>query len=55
MRTTFSSVHLSKNNFIFVPAMDFTESWSDEKLYQYFDLDNEEISLIESTMRAIEL
>lgn len=55
MRTTFSSVHLSKNNFIFVPELDFNESWSDEKLYKYFGLDEEEVSLIENTMRPIEL
>lgn len=55
MRTTFSSVHLSKNNFIFVPAMDFKEQWTDEKLYKYFELDDHEIELIENTMRVIEL
>ena len=55
MRTTFSSVHLSKNNFIFVPEMDFTESWPDEKLYKYFNLNDDEILLIETTMRPINL
>ena len=55
MRTTFSSVHLSKNNFIFVPAMDFTQEWSDEKLYEFFELNEDEINLIEKTMRKIEL
>ena len=55
MRTTFSSVHLSKNNFIFVPEMDFTQSWSDKKLYNYFELNDSEIDLIESTMRPINL
>lgn len=55
MRTTFSSVHLSKNNFIFVPEMDFTQKWSDEKLYAHFGLDDSEIQLIENTMRSIEL
>lgn len=55
MRTTFSSVHLSKNNFIFVPAMDFNQEWPDKKLYEYFELDENEINLIETTMRQIEL
>lgn len=55
MRTTFSSVHLSKNNFIFVPAMDFTQEWPDNKLYEYFELNENEIELIENTMRPIEL
>lgn len=55
MRTTFSSVHLSKNNFIFVPAMDFNIRWTDRKLYEYFNLTEEEVTLIETTMRPIEL
>ncbi len=55
MRTTFSSVHLSKNNFIFVPAMDFKNRWTDQDLYRYFELTDEEVILIESTMRKIEL
>ncbi|WP_024859065.1 Eco57I restriction-modification methylase domain-containing protein [Ruminococcus albus] len=55
LRTTFSSVHLSKNNFIFVPEMDFTQEWSDEKLYDYFGLDENEVEFIEKTMRVIEI
>ena len=55
MRTTFSSVHLSKNNFIFVPAMDFTREWLDKDLYAYFELSEEEVDLIETTMRPIEI
>lgn len=55
MRTTFSSVHLSKNNFIFVPALDFTQEWPDDKLYKYFELNDNEIALIEKTMRRIDL
>ena len=55
MRTTFSSVHLSKNNFIFVPAMDFTQEWLDKDLYAYFELSDEETNLIETTMRPIEI
>ena len=55
MRTTYSSVHISKANFIFVPMMDFNESWTDEELYSFFSLNDSEIALIEKTMRALVL
>lgn len=53
MRTTYSSVHISKANFVYVPMMDFTQPWTDEKLYSYFELTSDEAQLIEKTMRAL--
>lgn len=53
LRTTYSSNHVSKDNFLFVPSMDFTKTWTDKILYTYFDLTDEEISLIERTMRPM--
>ena len=53
MRTTYSSVHISKSNFIFVPMMDFTQNWTDSKLYKYFELTDEEVEIIERTMRPL--
>jgi len=55
LRTTFSSVHLSKSNFVFVPLFDFTMKWDDQKLYDYYELSDHEINLIEKTMRQIDL
>lgn len=55
MRTTYSSVHLSRDNFIFVPVVDFHETWTDEKLYKKFNLTKQEIEMIEVTMRPIVL
>lgn len=55
MRTTYSSVHISKANFIFVPMMDFTQSWTDEKLYSYFGLSSYEADLVDRTMRPLVL
>ena len=55
LRTTYSSVHVSKDNFCFVPLMDFTQTWTDEMLYNYFGLTEYEIDLIEKTMRPMEL
>ena len=53
MRTTYSSAHISQSNFIFVPKMDYTRSWTDSELYEYFGLSDEEIKLVESTMRPM--
>lgn len=53
MRVTYSSVHISKTNFMFVPMMDFTQTWTDERLYKYFGLSEEESSIIEKTMRPL--
>ena len=55
MRTTYSSVHISKSNFIFVPMMDFKEAWTDEKLYSFFEFSDDEIALVERTMRPLVL
>jgi len=39
----------------FVPIQDFSESWTDEKLYKKYGLTNEEIAFIESMVRSMEL
>lgn len=53
LRTTFSSVHISKENFRFVPMMDFKQQWSDQQLYKLFELGEDEVALIENTMRPL--
>lgn len=53
MRTTYSSSHVSRSNFIFVPKMDFTRKWSDKDLYTFFNLSNEEIDIVEKIMRPM--
>lgn len=55
MRVTYSSAHISKANFVFVPMMDFKQKWTDQDLYRYFELSDEEIAIIESTMRPLTL
>jgi len=54
LRTTYSSAHISQNNFVFVPMMDFTKKWNDAELYSYFGLSEDEIQLIEETMRPMD-
>lgn len=53
LRTTFSGVNISQSNFVFAPIMDFHHRWSDDELYDYFDLDEEERNMIETTMRPM--
>ena len=54
IRTTYSSVHVSQDNFRFVPLVDFKTEWTDEKLYYMFGLTPEEQALIEKTMRPMD-
>ena len=54
LRQTFSSMHIAKQNFVLVPAMDFKMKWTDELLYDYFDLNEEERMLINNTIRTID-
>ena len=52
---TTATQHLSKANFIFVPIQDFSESWTDEKIYKKYGLADEEITFIESMIRPMDL
>lgn len=50
---TLSSMHIVRDNFQFVPIQDFSELWTDEKLYIKYELTNEEIDFIESVIRPM--
>jgi site-specific DNA-methyltransferase (adenine-specific) len=43
----------AKNVYSFVPMQDFSESWTDEKLYKKYGLAQEEIAFIESMIRPM--
>lgn len=49
-----SSINLSKDKFLFVPIQDFTQEWTDEKLYKKYGLTKDEISFIESMIKPME-
>lgn len=49
-----SSINLSKDKFLFVPIQDFTQEWTDEKLYKKYGLSQEEINFIESMIKPME-
>jgi len=50
-----SSIHLSREKFIFLPIQDFNETWTDEKLYKKYGLTEEEIAFIDSMIRPMDL
>jgi site-specific DNA-methyltransferase (adenine-specific) len=49
------SQDITKDRFSFVPIQDFTEPWTDEKLYKKYGLTEEEIAFIESMIRPMEI
>lgn len=49
-----SSIHITKSVFLFVPAQDFSQPWTDERLYKKYALSDDEIAFIESMIRPIE-
>ena len=51
---TMSGMNISKDNFQFVPLQDFSEEWTDEKLYGKYGLSEDEIAFIESMIRPME-
>ncbi len=46
--------HATSKVYTFVPLQDFTESWTDEKLYKKYGLTAEEIAFIDSMIRPME-
>ena len=54
LHETYTSMAISKDNFRFVPYLDYTESWNDEKLYSRYECTQDEIKMIESLMRPLE-
>lgn len=47
--------HAAQGVYGFVPIQDFSEPWTDEKLYEKYDLTDDEIAFIESMVRPMEL
>lgn len=48
------SQNTSKDTYSFVPVQDYSESWTDEKLYAKYNLSEEEIKFIEETIAPME-
>ena len=47
------SQHGTSKTYRFVPVVDFSEEWTDEKLYAKYNLTQEEIDLIESSIKPM--
>jgi site-specific DNA-methyltransferase (adenine-specific) len=45
--------HTTRSTYAFIPMQDFSESWTDEKLYKKYNLTKEEIDFIESMIRTM--
>lgn len=52
---TLVGMNISISNFVFVPWLDFSKSWTDEELYKRYQLTAEEISFIESMIKPMDL
>ena len=50
-----SSIHISREKFLFLPIQDFSEPWTDTKLYKKYGITEEEIAFIDSLIRPMEL
>lgn len=51
---TLSSMHIVRDNFRFVPILDFKKRWTETELYERFGLSNTEVAYIESLIRPME-
>lgn len=51
IKNTKTSIQNSKSMFERIPKIDFTRQWTDAELYKHFNLTQEEIDLIESTVK----
>ena len=54
LHETYSSMNISKQNFRFVPFLDYSKEWTDKKLFKRYGCNEEEISMIESIIRPME-
>lgn len=50
-----NSQHATQKVYEFVPVQDFTEEWTDQKLYKKYGITEDEIAFIESMIRPMEL
>ena len=54
LHETYSSMNISKQNFRFVPFLDYSKEWTDKELFKRYGCNEEEILMIESIIRPME-
>lgn len=53
MKHTLSSMNISTQNFVYVPLLDYSKKWTDQDLYERYNLTSEEIEYVESLIRPM--
>ena len=53
LQQSLTSIVMSKDKFCFVPLMDFSRQYTDQDLYNYFNLSQQEIDYIESLIKPV--
>ena len=46
--------NMTHDTYLYAPIQDFSRVWTDEELYQKYELDKKEIDYIESMIRPME-
>lgn len=54
LHETYSSMSISKDNFRFVPLLNYDRTWTDEELYDRYRCTDDERAMIEQMMRPLE-
>lgn len=54
LSTILLTQNIAKDKFMFIPQQDYSENWTDDKLYAKYGLTEEEIAFIESMIRSME-
>jgi site-specific DNA-methyltransferase (adenine-specific) len=55
LKQTLTSMNIAKNNFMFVPYLDFSREWTDDELYRRYALTVEQSEWVNYCMRPMEL
>lgn len=50
---TLFGIGLTSEKFMFIPTQDFTKEWTDQMLYEKYNLTQEEVDYIESTIKSM--
>lgn len=50
-----TSIHITKESFMFVPLLDFDKIWTDTELYKKYVLTQKEIDYIESMIKPMDI
>ncbi len=49
-----TSIHITKDSFLFVPVQDYSHAWTDEMINKKYELSDDEVAFIDSMIRPME-